>query len=337
MSAPQIMEPSACTWCGIAERGHGRQYADAVGWHAWEQPSQEQILARMKARRLQLAVARAGALPMPVGGERTLDVVEEELTGVNLALWEEIQAYARLRQALASAKRGRARLRARIAELEAAQVPADVYPPAMPWAALMDAGDLADFLDELAASAITNASSDVALAEVEKTCATWRLIAEAQHGHNTAPGPDGEEPYVSRLLPPRDAICARTGCGHRGEDHYHGGTTCWAHLPKQHGDPITLCECQGFVAGPSADEPTRLFPTVGWLREVPSGETDPARRAAWRMLSREEPHDSPLHQNHLVPHDLPVAADLPVPEGCRLSPDELDEVSSQCWFSDGGV
>lgn len=74
-------------------------------------------MARMKARRLQLAVARAGALPMLVGGERTLDVVEEELTGVNLALWEEIQAYARLRLALASAQRGRRELRARVAEL----------------------------------------------------------------------------------------------------------------------------------------------------------------------------------------------------------------------------
>jgi len=119
MSAPTIMEPSACTWCGIARRGHGRQYADAAGWHEWERPSQEQILARMKARRLQLAVARMGALPMPVGGERTLDVVEEELTGVNLALWEEVEAYARLRLALESARRGRRELRARVAELEA--------------------------------------------------------------------------------------------------------------------------------------------------------------------------------------------------------------------------
>lgn len=119
MSALEVMEPSACTWCGIARRGHGRQYADAAGWHEWEQPSQEQVLARMKARRLQLAVARAGAFPVPVGGERTLDVVEEELTGVNLALWEEVQAYARLRLALASAQRGRRDLRARIAELEA--------------------------------------------------------------------------------------------------------------------------------------------------------------------------------------------------------------------------
>lgn len=64
------------------------------------------------------------------------------------------------------------------------------YPPALPWALLMDHEDLTDFLDELAASAITHASSEVALAEVEATCGRWRLIAEAQHGHNTAPGPD---------------------------------------------------------------------------------------------------------------------------------------------------
>lgn len=64
------------------------------------------------------------------------------------------------------------------------------YPPALPWAALMDDDDRAEFLDELAAAATTHASSDVVLAEVEKACATWRLVAEAQHGHNTAPGPD---------------------------------------------------------------------------------------------------------------------------------------------------
>ncbi len=76
------------------------------------------------------------------------------------------------------------------------------YPPALPWAALMDGGDLTDFLDELAASAITHASSEVALAEVEKTCATWRLIAEAQHAHNTAPGPDA----MTRLIAPVQAL-----------------------------------------------------------------------------------------------------------------------------------
>lgn len=64
------------------------------------------------------------------------------------------------------------------------------YPPALPWARLMDDEDLADFLDELAAAAITHASNARALSEVESVIARWRLIAEAQHGHNTAPDPD---------------------------------------------------------------------------------------------------------------------------------------------------
>ena len=68
--------------------------------------------------------------------------------------------------------------------------PSGGYPPALPWARLMDDEDLADFLDELAAAAITRASNARALAEVESTIARWRLIAEAQHGHNTAAGPD---------------------------------------------------------------------------------------------------------------------------------------------------
>ncbi|MEU9498187.1 hypothetical protein [Streptomyces sp. NPDC048196] len=92
------------------------------------------------------------------------------------------------------------RARARVAELAAllkrAQAEArtalagDEYPPALPWARLMDAEDRADFLDELAAAAITHADSKTALADVEDTCGRWRAIAEAQHAHNTAPGPD---------------------------------------------------------------------------------------------------------------------------------------------------
>lgn len=114
-------------------------------------------------------------------------------------------------------------LRARVAELEAerhstnealddavqapranqtAEPEAVDYPPALPWARLMDAGDLADFLDELAASVIIHASSEVALAEVEKTCATWRLVAEAQYGHNAAPVPDG----ITRAIAPTQAL-----------------------------------------------------------------------------------------------------------------------------------
>jgi hypothetical protein len=178
-----------------------------------------------------------------------------------------------------------AKLRARVSELEN---PA-AYPLAFPWAALMDHEDLTDFLDELAASAITHASSEVALTEVEATCGRWRLIAEAQYAHNTAPGPDVEAPYVSRLLPPRDAVCARPGCGHSGAEHHHGDAKCWAHLPKGHGDPIRLCVCEGFVAGPSvevsADKLTQLL--------------------APTQVLREDPHDGPLHHGWRLGRDLP--------------------------------
>lgn len=88
---------------------------------------------------------------------------------------------------------------------------AETYPPALPWAALMDREDLADFLDELGASAITNASAEATLAEVEATCGRWRVIAEAQHAHNTAPGPDQGEMSdggFTRLIVPLQALRA---------------------------------------------------------------------------------------------------------------------------------
>ncbi|WP_445524750.1 hypothetical protein [Streptomyces cyslabdanicus] len=56
---------------------------------------------------------------------------KEYLTGARLSLWEEEQDNARLRLALASAKRGRRELRSRVAELEArlaeAERPVDGY------------------------------------------------------------------------------------------------------------------------------------------------------------------------------------------------------------------
>jgi hypothetical protein len=71
------------------------------------------------------AVVEQGALPMPVGSEpRTLDQVEDELTGVNLSLYEEELLTARLRLALASAQRGRRELRAGVAETKGALVAA---------------------------------------------------------------------------------------------------------------------------------------------------------------------------------------------------------------------
>ncbi|MEU9558037.1 hypothetical protein [Streptomyces fumanus] len=127
-------------------------------------------------------------------------------------------------------------------ELEAAQQPAEgsSYPPALPWARLMDAEDLAEFLDELAASAVTYADRETALAEVEATCGRWRLIAEAQHGHNTAPGPDGEpakEPGACTKCgdgPSRWCVgCAKCSCEplhDQGCMYAAGGASCNADL-----------------------------------------------------------------------------------------------------------
>jgi hypothetical protein len=64
MSAPKLVEPYGCGRCGIP-LPHGQQTGPG-GLHGWERPSDVQILARMKARRLARVVARQGALPVPV-------------------------------------------------------------------------------------------------------------------------------------------------------------------------------------------------------------------------------------------------------------------------------
>ncbi|MFJ4703174.1 hypothetical protein ACIP5N_33995 [Streptomyces sp. NPDC088768] len=43
--------PYGCRWCGTERAHHGMQYLRGRGVHGWEQPTQAQILARMKARR----------------------------------------------------------------------------------------------------------------------------------------------------------------------------------------------------------------------------------------------------------------------------------------------
>ena len=65
------------------------------------------------------------------------------------------------------------------------------FGPVFPWAALMDGEDLAEFLAELEhAIGTPRATPAEALAAAEDACSTWRLIAVAQHAHNTAPGPN---------------------------------------------------------------------------------------------------------------------------------------------------
>jgi hypothetical protein len=43
--------PNGCRWCGIEQREHFSRWKPEPGWHTWEQPTQEQIKARMLARR----------------------------------------------------------------------------------------------------------------------------------------------------------------------------------------------------------------------------------------------------------------------------------------------
>lgn len=45
------MEPSACRWCGMNRRWHGRAYFEGVGVHVWTPPTKEQTLYRMLRRR----------------------------------------------------------------------------------------------------------------------------------------------------------------------------------------------------------------------------------------------------------------------------------------------
>jgi hypothetical protein len=73
------------------------------------------------------------------------------------------------------------------------------YPLTVPWALLMDESDLIEFLTDLAgvmreadrfATLSGRGQARRILNDLEKTCGTWRAIAEAHHAHATAPGPD---------------------------------------------------------------------------------------------------------------------------------------------------
>jgi hypothetical protein len=81
------------------------------------------------------------------------------------------------------------------------------YPLVFPWAALMDEEDFYDFRADLVA-ATAHRPQERALAEMEKAVATWRLIAESQHGHNTAPGPNAEvsADKLTRLIAPTQVL-----------------------------------------------------------------------------------------------------------------------------------
>lgn len=43
--------PNSCRHCGLDRRGRAQQWTTEAGWHTWTPPTQDQILARMRARR----------------------------------------------------------------------------------------------------------------------------------------------------------------------------------------------------------------------------------------------------------------------------------------------
>ena len=97
---------------------------------------------------------------------------------------------------------GRGDARELLERLAADAHQAEAYPLALPWALLMDQEDLREFLGDLA-GALDGAPAHMAteaghvhtrriLDHLERICGTWRAIAETQHAHNTAPGPQAE-------------------------------------------------------------------------------------------------------------------------------------------------
>ncbi|MEU0950487.1 hypothetical protein ABZ379_48890 [Streptomyces canus] len=96
---------------------------------------------------------------------------------------------------------GRGDARQLLERLAAEAAAGDAYPLALPWALLMDNEDLIGLLGDLAhvmqdaphmATEAGHVHARHILTGLEKACGTWRAIAETQHAHNTAPGPDAE-------------------------------------------------------------------------------------------------------------------------------------------------
>ncbi|MGS2588043.1 hypothetical protein [Streptomyces hebeiensis] len=151
------------------------------------------------------------------------------------------------------------------------------------------------------AAELTALRAQVAAVRAFATSHEYRWLHElldGQAGYTyTAPGPDAEaEPYVSRILPRRDAVCA---CGHTGLDHHHGGTKCWAHLPMSLGDPIRICECAKFSEAPAVvPEPAPLVVYRASHDSIDMGiytTREAAREHCEAYVRREEPEGSILH------------------------------------------
>jgi hypothetical protein len=62
---PLMSEPSACRHCGVSRREHFRRWTAEASWHKWVQPTQEQIKARMQARRAERMAPKEVLSPTP--------------------------------------------------------------------------------------------------------------------------------------------------------------------------------------------------------------------------------------------------------------------------------
>lgn len=60
-----VHDPSDCGDCGIGERPHCQRWTETAGWHRWVAPTDEQVLARMLARR----AARSRCVNTPTNRE----------------------------------------------------------------------------------------------------------------------------------------------------------------------------------------------------------------------------------------------------------------------------
>jgi len=160
------------------EQAHGRTFLEQRNAHAQELLKLRPALREAQAQIAELE-ARVAELENEAAGQRragyqvAINVMRQEKLPMSVGLLEaqlELEAFDHPKPH---------------------ERPAGAYPPALPWAALMDADDLEGFLEDLvdAASGDNDLST---LTEVEDAIARWRVIGEAQHAHNTAPGPNAE-------------------------------------------------------------------------------------------------------------------------------------------------
>ena len=233
------------------------------------------------------AVAALGALPMPVpvGPEpRTLDVVEHELTGARLSLYEEELETARLRLALKSAQRGRRELRgdcefaegsrqrwrtacinaererdelrARVTELEAERHSTN------------------EALDDAVQALRADRAPEVFVPQTERS--RWVAIADALNAAHSAGMPVGID---------MDGTLT---------DH-----NAWSVVWDRAAD-------RWAVAGYEDGFPALDVSSKETFAERADRESDPARRTAWRMLAEPEPEfHAYLRHPYRTGHDLP--------------------------------